>query len=125
MRARSQRVWIGVWARVPSAAQTPSLRAGRKRSEPAAQRSRSGLDSYPVPNSKVVGRIVDNEAVLVLPEQGQVKVLNEVGARVWKLTDGSITAREIAGKISAEYQVEQANGLPVFSSLDRSRSVHS
>jgi len=65
------------------------------------------LNSYPVPNLKVVGRIVDNEAVLVLPEQGQVKVLNEVGARVWKLTDGSVTAREIAGKISAEYQVEK------------------
>jgi hypothetical protein len=65
------------------------------------------LDSFPIPDSTVVGRIVDDEAVLVLPEEGQVKVLNEVGARIWTLADGSITIREIAGNICAEYRVEQ------------------
>ena len=40
------------------------------------------LDSIPVMLPTVVGRVVDEEAVLVLPEQGQVKVLNQVGARI-------------------------------------------
>ncbi len=64
------------------------------------------LDSYPVPNAGVVGRIVDGEAVLVLSEQGQVKVLNEVGARIWTLADGTRTLRDIVAAICAEYDVD-------------------
>ena len=66
------------------------------------------LDSYAVPNPAVVGRIVEGEAVLVLPEQGQVKVLNEVGARVWVLADGARTLRQIAAALCDEYDVNQA-----------------
>lgn len=66
------------------------------------------LDSYAVPNPAVVGRIVDGEAVLVLPEQGQVKVLNEVGARIWALANGTRTLRQIAAALSDEYEVDQA-----------------
>ncbi len=51
------------------------------------------LDSYPVPTAAVVGRLVENEAVLVLPEKAQVKVLNQVGARIWALADGRRTLR--------------------------------
>jgi hypothetical protein len=64
------------------------------------------LDSYPTPNPTVAGSIVEGEAVLVLPEQGQVKVLNEVGARVWSLADGTRTVRDIVAVICAEYDVE-------------------
>lgn len=63
------------------------------------------LDSIPVMDPTVVGRIVDQEAVLVLPEQGQVKVLNPVGARIWTMIDGIRTIREIAALISQEYEV--------------------
>lgn len=74
------------------------------------------MDSYPVQNTGVIGKIVDsnlpgkNEAVLVLPDQGKLKVLNDVGARIWALCDGSRTIRQIAGIISSEYAVspEQA-----------------
>ena len=52
--------------------------------------------------------MVDDEAVLVLPEQGQVKVLNPVGASIWALADGSRTVREIAAALCAEYAVERA-----------------
>lgn len=76
----------------------------------------SDLDSYPVPNPAVVGRVLPGEggsateAVLVLPFSGQVKVLNEVAARIWQLADGRRSVRGIAAQISAEYQVtlEQA-----------------
>ncbi len=66
------------------------------------------LESIPVMLPTVVGRIVDEEAVLVLPEQGQVKVLNPVGARIWTMIDGVRTIREIAALISQEYEVESA-----------------
>jgi hypothetical protein len=66
------------------------------------------LDSYPVPNPAVVGRLVEGEAVIVLPEQGQVKVLNEVGARIWALADGTRTLRQIATALGDEYEVDQA-----------------
>jgi hypothetical protein len=66
------------------------------------------LDMVPQPNPGVVGRVVDNEAVLVLPNLGKVKVLNEVGARIWALADGKRSLRQIAAQLCAEYQVEQA-----------------
>ncbi len=67
----------------------------------------SKLDSIPIPADDVVGRNVQGEAVLISPQEGRVKVLNEVGARVWELADGTRTVREIASKICAEYQVDQ------------------
>lgn len=90
------------------------------------------LDSIPVMLPAVVGRIIDDEAVLVLPEQGQVKVLNPVGARIWTMIDGVRSVREIAALIGQEYEVdprqaeedtlqfvrdlEQRNVLRIFSS---------
>jgi len=66
------------------------------------------LDHYPIPKSDVLGRIVDGEAVLVLPDKGEVKVLNPVGARIWTLADGTRSVRDIVSVICAEYEVEQA-----------------
>lgn len=63
------------------------------------------LDNYVRPESNVIGTIVDDEAVLILPPQGQIKVLNEVGARVWSLADGTRTVSDIAAAICAEYDV--------------------
>jgi len=66
------------------------------------------LKSCPQPKSDIVGRNVDNEAVLVLPQEGQVKVLNQVGARIWELLNGKRTVGEIAAILSQEYAVSQA-----------------
>lgn len=68
----------------------------------------SALDRYVVPDPNVIGRVIDDEAVLVLPEQGKIEVLNEVGARIWSLADGTRTVREIAAAICAEYDVDPA-----------------
>lgn len=65
------------------------------------------LDTRPAPNPTVVGRVVEGEAVLVLPQRGEVKVLNEVGAHIWELVDGSRTVREIVDVICAEYDVDE------------------
>lgn len=66
------------------------------------------LEMIPLPNPQVVGRVLDGEAVLVLPRLGKVKVLNEVGARIWQLCDGSRTIQQIADVIQSEYQADQA-----------------
>ena len=66
------------------------------------------LDVTPTPNPEVIGRSIDNEAVLVLPQTGKVKVLNEVGARIWELIDGSRNVRGIAESLCAEFDVPAA-----------------
>jgi hypothetical protein len=67
----------------------------------------SNLDFYPQKNEIVISRVVNGEAVLVIPQEGQVKVLNEVGSRIWSLADGTRTIRQIAQSICEEYDVEQ------------------
>ena len=64
------------------------------------------LNSIPIPNPEVVDRVMDNEAVLVHPARGKVKVLNEVGAVIWTAIDGSRSAREIAEAVFEQYSVE-------------------
>jgi hypothetical protein len=63
------------------------------------------IDMKPIPNPSVVGRIVEDEAVLVLPTKGEVKVLNGVGARIWSYIDGARTVGEIIALIQTEYAV--------------------
>ena len=65
------------------------------------------LDTIFAPSPQILSRLVEHEAVLVLPEQGKVKVLNEVGARIWTLTDGKLSVAEIARSICAEFAVDQ------------------
>ena len=62
------------------------------------------LDSCPVPAEHVRSRRLEHEAVVVLPDQGEVKVLNEVGARIWALADGSRTVRDIVAALCAEFE---------------------
>lgn len=56
----------------------------------------------------IVGQILNDEAVLLIPGKGEVKVLNAVGARIWSLADGTRTIAQIAAVIAAEYTVERA-----------------
>lgn len=66
------------------------------------------LDSVPRRTPSVVSRLIDDEAVLVHPGQGKVRVLNPVGARLWELADGERTAGDIAQIIAGEYEVDPA-----------------
>ena len=65
----------------------------------------ANLESVPYRSEGVIGRIVDGEAVLVLPEMGKVKVLNEVGGFIWSNVDGEKTVRKISELLAAEYEV--------------------
>jgi len=64
------------------------------------------LDAQPRKHPRTASRLVDGEAVIVLPEESVVKVLNLVGSRIWELADGTRTVREIAGTIYEEYKVD-------------------
>lgn len=61
------------------------------------------LNSYPAPAEHVRGRRLEHEAVVVLPDQGEVKVLNEVGAQIWALADGSHSVRDIITILCTEF----------------------
>ena len=65
------------------------------------------MDMIPIPNPSVVGRIIEDEAVLVLPNKGQVKVLNDVGARIWSYLNGEHTVQEIVVMVHNEYAVDE------------------
>lgn len=66
------------------------------------------LDAKPIKHPRTASRLVDGEAVVVLPEENVVKVLNAVGSRVWDLANGKRTVREIAATIYQEFEVDQA-----------------
>ena len=59
---------------------------------------------------EAVSKVIGQEAVIILPAAGEVKVLNEVGSRLWELVDGQRTIAELAAQICDEYAVtfEQA-----------------
>ena len=59
--------------------------------------------TIPKPHPEIVARILENEAVLVLPLRGQVKVLNDLGARIWSLVDGTHSIEDIIQTIYQEY----------------------
>ena len=63
------------------------------------------LNAIPRRTPSVASRALDGEAVLVHPGQSKVAVLNEVGARLWDLTDGKRSISEMAQVIADEYEV--------------------
>ncbi len=64
-------------------------------------------DRYPVVSAQVAARVVDDQAVLVLADSGEVQILNEVGAVIWELVDGRHSVGEIADKVAADFDVTQ------------------
>ena len=63
------------------------------------------LASVPRPSPGVIAQNAQEELVLVLPQEGKVKVLNPVGAFVWKHIDGKRTLQSIADMLCREYEV--------------------
>ena len=49
-------------------------------------------------------RVFEGEATIVLPDGSFIKVLNEVGSRVWDLMDGARSVQEIAAVIAGEFE---------------------
>ncbi len=53
-----------------------------------------------------VSRLIGQEVVIILPAVGEIKVLNEVGARLWELADGEHTINELVNHICEEYAID-------------------
>jgi hypothetical protein len=64
------------------------------------------IKTIPIQNPNILSRRAEDEAVLVMPEQGKVKVLNEVGAAIWELIDGKRDVQKIAEKICSQFDVD-------------------
>jgi hypothetical protein len=69
------------------------------------------LNSRPAPHPQVAARVVDESAVIVLADRGEVNVLNPVGTRIWELCDGSRSVRQIAEIIASEFDVTAERAL--------------
>lgn len=61
----------------------------------------------PAPHPQVAATVVDGQAVIVMADSGQVTVLNEVGTRIWQLSNGERNIDEIVQVIMAEYDVPE------------------
>ncbi len=54
----------------------------------------------------VISRVIEDETILVMAQQGQVKVVNEIGGLIWQLSEQRISVSEIVEAIVSEYRVE-------------------
>lgn len=57
-----------------------------------------------------VSRVIGEEAVIILPELGELKVVNEVGARLWNLVDSQKTIADLVNIICEEFDVTRDVG---------------
>lgn len=65
----------------------------------------TGQTRLPTRNPELIWRPVDGELVIVRPSDGQIRVLNGVGALVWQSMDGHRTVGDLADLVCAEYKV--------------------
>ena len=56
-------------------------------------------------------RLMDGEAVIIIPQDNEVKILNEVGSRIWEILDGSCDIKQISDMISDEFEVSRDKAL--------------
>jgi hypothetical protein len=85
------------------------------------------LDSRPRRADEILVQQAGGSHVLLDPESGEYYTLNEVGARIWALADGSRTVEEIAATLAAEYDAPdkaiRTDVLAVLGELERERLV--
>ena len=62
---------------------------------------------WPKRSKDTASRMIDGEAVIVIPQEGVVTVLNETGAGIWQLLDGRNTVEDIINIISSEFDVSR------------------
>lgn len=68
-------------------------------------------NKIPSKSSQTASRIIDGEAVIVLLKKSRVHVLNEVGSRIWELSNGKRSIKKIANTIFKEFKVTKKKAL--------------
>jgi len=68
------------------------------------------LNTVLIKSPDAASRTYDGQATIVLPSRDEVKVLNEIGSRVWDAIDGRRTLAQILESLLEEYDIprEQA-----------------
>lgn len=66
------------------------------------------LEKYISKDANTASRIIEEEAVIVIPEISEVNTLNKVATRIWELADGSKIISEIISTIQNEYKADPA-----------------
>jgi hypothetical protein len=59
----------------------------------------------PQKSSDLIWRSIDDGTVIIDPDNGDIQVLNTVGARAWELVDGQRSIDQIAREITKEFEV--------------------
>ena len=62
---------------------------------------------WPKRSEDTASRVVEGEAVIVIPQKGVVTVLNETGSGIWQLLDGRNSIEDIVNIISSEFDVSR------------------
>lgn len=62
------------------------------------------LQSRPARVERLLSHKGDEELVLLDPEDGSYYTLDEVGARIWELADGTRTVAQIAEALDEEFE---------------------
>jgi Coenzyme PQQ synthesis protein D (PqqD) len=70
-------------------------------------------------NRDVAHRLVEGQAVIVLPRSGEIMVLNETGAVVWDLSDGEHDIEDIVDELTKRFDVSPAAAQEDVESLYR------
>ena len=59
----------------------------------------------PFKSPSTASQVFDGEAVIIVPAEQMVNVLNSVGCRIWDLADGKRSVAEIAQILTREFDV--------------------
>jgi len=62
-------------------------------------------NKIPIKGPSTAYQIIDDEAVIIVPSEQMVNVLNPVGSRIWDLADGKRSIAEIAEILAQEFDV--------------------
>lgn len=65
----------------------------------------SPFKRIPVAPDGIICRLTDDGAVLVSPEAGDLRVLNQVGATLWQLLDGSHDVAALEAELVRRYGI--------------------
>ncbi len=86
-----------------------------------------GPESRPLRRSDVLAQTAGETVILLTPDSGEYFTLNEVGGRIWELSDGSLTVAEIVAVLVGEYEAPldevQADTLVLLGELAEERLV--
>jgi hypothetical protein len=68
-------------------------------------------EKIPMKSPSTAHQIFDGEAVIIVPSEQMVNVLNPVGSRIWDLADGKKSIRQIAEILADEFDVSYETAL--------------